>query len=245
MSHVSDLNRYDRTTTDFKRWLNGNEAYLPLTYDSETALKQRDLPFITPVHPLAKVAINYWKDVSKPLVARLSLKDSKIRAGAYFFVLELWESVGVRSGIRLRTFAWDIHRQMISTDMTSLLSLIERASDLEDFRARDIDIQHCIDSVNEYTNKIRLNEVEQLRGRNDKLLRRQLASQQSYYQNRLIRVKVELEQSTNERIRIMRRAEKSRIESEFDRKQREIEERRICDIIVNRIALGIVRIKQD
>ena len=46
-------------TVDFKRWLGGSEARLTLTYDRKTALDQRNLPFITPVHPLAKAAIKY------------------------------------------------------------------------------------------------------------------------------------------------------------------------------------------
>ena len=246
LRHVNALNRYDRTTTDFKRWLNGSESRLTLTFDRQTALEERELPFITPIHPLAKVAMKHWKYVSKPLVARLSLKDSELGAGEYFFAVELWETLGVQPDVRLKTFVWDINREELSKDLSSLLLVLEQASDLqESHRIQDIDRRRCLEAVDEHANTIRLNEVEQLKLRNDNLLDRKLASLRGYYGNRLTRVAKELEQSTNERIRIMRRSEKNRIESEFERKQSDIEGQRNCDILANRIAIGLVCIQPE
>lgn len=247
LSHVSTINHYDRTTADFKRWLGGSEPRLSLTFDRQTALEQRDLPFITPIHPLAKAAIKCWKDVLKPLVARLSLTDSELRTGTYLFALDLWETVAARPEVRLKSFAWDVNRKEVSTEVSSsLLSQIKRASELQNLhQIQDLDLNRCLEAIDEYANRIRLNEVEQLKQRNDSLLDRQLASLRGYYQNRLDRVETELNRSKNRQIRIMRRSEYSRIESEFKRKQREIEERRACDILVNRIALGVVRIQSD
>ncbi len=242
LSHVQALKRFDRTTVEFDRWLRGSEPRLELTFDQKTALEQRDLPFITPIHPLAKAAIGHWNKVSEPLVARLLIKDPKLRNGLYFFVLELWETVAARSEVRLKTFVWDVNRQEISKELLSLLPLFERESDLQDLhRIKDINFNHCLESVDEYADRIRLYEVEQLKQRNDRLLDQQLASLRGYHQNRLDRVETELNQSMNERIRIMKRSEKRGIEIEYERKQREIEKRRNCDIVVNRIALGVIR----
>ncbi|MDE2820190.1 MAG: SNF2-related protein [Chloroflexota bacterium] len=246
LSHLNGLNRYDRTTADFKRWLGSSEARLTLTFDRQTALEQRDLPFITPIHPLAKAAIRYWKDLSTPLVANLLLQDSRISSGAYFFALELWETVAARSEVRLKSFAWDINSNKMSPALSSLLPVFEWASDLQDLhRMQDIDFDRCLEAVDEYANSIRLEEIEQLKQRNNSLLDRQLASLRGYYDNRLARVETELNQSTNERIRTMRRSEKKRIKSEFERKLREIEKQRKCDIVVNRIALGLIRIQPE
>ncbi|MCY3799537.1 MAG: SNF2-related protein [Chloroflexi bacterium] len=246
LRQVNSLNYHDRTSVEFKRWLGGGEPRLTLTYDRQSALEERELPFITPVHPLAKSAMKHWKDVSKPLVAGLSLKYSGIKAGTYFFVLELWETLGVHSEVRLKTFAWDINRQKMLVEMSSLLPLLEEAIDLHDFRwIQDNDLLHCLEALEEYSNSVRLNEVELLKQRNDRLLNHQLASLRGYYDNRLTRVGKELEQSTNERIRIMRRSEKNRIEYEFKRKLREIEIQRNCDVLANRIALGLIEIRSE
>ena len=246
LRHVNALNHYDRTTVDFKRWLNGSESRLTLTFDRQTALEERDLPFITPIHPLAKAAMRYWTSVSTPLVARLSLKDSELGAGEYFFVVELWETLGVQPEFRLKTFVWDINREELLEDLSSLLPVLEQASDLQELhRIQDIDRRRCLEAVDELAHTIRLHEVEQLKLRNDNLLDRKLASLRAYYDNRLTRVAKELAQSTNERIRIMRRSEKNRIESEFERVQRHIEGQRKCDIVAKRIALGFIFVQPE
>ena len=239
LSHVKALDHYDRTTADFKQWLGGSEPHLTLTFDQQSALEQRDLPFITPIHPLAKAAIRYWKDVSKPLVARLLIKDSELRVGVYFFVLELWETVAARSEVRLKTFAWDVNRKELSTGVSSLLPRFERASDLKDLhRIQDIDFHRCVAAVDEYANRIRLDEVEQLKQRNDSLLDQRLASLESYHESRIAH-------ADTIKIDNIKQAKKRDIEFDFERKQREIEGRRTCDILVKRIALGVVRIQSE
>ena len=246
LRQVNALDQYDRTTVDFKRWLSGSESRLKLTFDRQTALEERDLPFITPIHPLAKAAMTYWTDVSTPLVARLSVRDSELVAGEYFFAVEQWETLGVQPEFRLKTFIWDLNLEELSTDLSSLLPILERASDLnESHRIQDIDRRRCLEAVDELANTIRLNEVEQLERRNDDLLDRELASLGAYYDNRLSRVTRELEQSTNERIRTMRRSERNRIEAEYERKKCEIEGQRSCDILANRIALGFLLIQPE
>ena len=246
LKHVNALESYGRTNDNFRKWLRGKKPYFLLTYDRETALEQRDLPFITPVHPLAKAAVNYWQHISKPLVANLTVKDSQLRAGVYFFALELWETVGLQPEIRLKTFAWDLRRQKMSEEINSLMLLLERASGLQDLQGeQDPNISRSIDSVNEYANEIRLEEVERLKRRNSRISEQRLANLESYYLNRLAQIKTELEQNTNERIRIMKQSEMSRITSDFDHGKREIEERRDCDIIVDRIAQGILTIHSD
>ncbi len=244
--NVDDLKRYDRATIEFRRWLGGSEPYYMLTYDRQKALEQRELPFITPIHPLAKAAMNYWKDVSKPLVARLLLKDSKLCAGTHLFAVELWETLGVRSEVRLKSFMWDLSRRKIITNISSLLPLLFETSDLQDFHLfQDLDLLRGLEALDEYANSVRLNEVEQLKRRNDNLLDRQLASLRAYYDNRIDRVTTELERSKDERIRIMRRSEKSRMEAEFERKRQDIARRRDCDIVSSRIGLGIIHVQSE
>ena len=246
LRHVNALNNYDRATLDFKRWLEGNEAYLTLTFDRETALEQRELPFITPIHPLAKVATDHWRTVSKPLVASLKVKDSKTRPGRYFFAVALWETLGVRPEVQLKTFFWDIDRHEISAELLSLLPLLGEA---RDWQSKDIihgiDLQGCLDAVDEHTYRMRLQQVEQLKIRNDKLLDRQLDSLRLYNKNRLSLVETELAESTNERIVRMKRAEKNRIEQENDSRMSEIETKRTCDILTNRIAIGLVLVEPE
>lgn len=69
LDRVRALERHDHATVAFMHWLEGNDPYLLLTFDQKTALEQRAVPLITPVHPLAKVAIAYWNSRHEPLVS--------------------------------------------------------------------------------------------------------------------------------------------------------------------------------
>lgn len=244
--NASVQNRYDRSTVKFKRWLNGNKPTLSITYDQETALEHRDTTFITPVHPLAKAAAAYWKDMSTPLGASLRVRHSTLTVGWYFFILYLWEAVGVQSEVKLKAFAWDINQNKLSEDVSAnLLGLFERASDVQQIPSTTkANLQQCIDTVEEVANKERLEAVKQLNQRNEHLLARRLATLESYYRNRLDRVERELNQNTDERIHRMRQAEKGSIESDFERKKTEIEQKRDSDIVSERIAMGILQIEK-
>lgn len=244
--NASVQDRYDRSTVKFKRWLNGNKPTLSITYDQETALEHRDTTFITPVHPLAKAAAAYWKDISTPLGARLRVRHSTLTVGWHFFILYLWEAVGVQSEVKLRAFAWDINQNKLSEDVSAnLLGLFERASGIQQIRfTTKANLQQCIDTVEEVANKERLEAVRLLNQRNEHLLARRLATLEGYYRNQLARVAEELKQSTNERRQRMKQSEKSRIESDFERKKTEMEQKRDSDIVSERIAMGILQIEK-
>ena len=244
--NASVQNRYDRSTVKFKRWLNGKEPTLSITYDQETALEHRDTTFITPVHPLAKAAAAYWKDISTPLGAGLRVRHSTLTVGWHFFILYLWETVGVQSEVKLKAFAWDIDQNKLSEDVSvNLLGLFERASGVQQIQfTTKANLQQCINAVEEVANEERLKAVQQLNQRNKHLLARRLATLEGYYRNQLARVAEELKQSTNERIHRMKQAEKGRIESDFENKKNEIEQKRDSDIVSERIAMGILQIEK-
>ena len=246
-NNASVQNRYDRSTVKFKHWLNGKKSTLSITYDQETALEHRDTTFITPVHPLAKAAAAYWKDISTPLGARLRVRHSTLTVGWHFFILYLWEAVGVQSEVKLRAFAWDIDQNKLSEDVSAnLLGLFEHASDIQQIRfTTKANLQQCINAVEEVANEERLKTVRQLNQRNKHLLARRLATLEGYYRNQLARVAEELKQSTNERIQRMRQSEKSRTESDFERKKAEMEQKRDSDIVSERIAMGILQVQRE
>lgn len=247
LNKVSELSRYDRATIDFMRWLQGNEPTLSITFSQEVALDQRQIPFITPIHALAQAAIVYWNNMLTPLVTNLLCRDSSLKMGSYLFILDLWETVGVQAEVRLVGFAWDIHKDTLSKDISPmLLKIFEIAKDgQEDNFPTDDVIRTCLEAVDEAANQARLKALQELKQRNEYMLARRLASLEGYYRNRLTRVDDELRQSTDERIHRMKQAEKSRIEADFARKRIEIERRSESDILSQRIAVGMLQVHGD
>ncbi len=239
--------RSDHASRNFEHWLNGNEPTLSITYDQETASEHRDMPFITPVHPLAQVAVAYWReDMSTPLVAGLLIRDSALAVGLYFFSLYLWKAVAIQPDVRLKAFAWNMQQKRLSEDVSSnLLELIKRSSDLQELQAiTEIDIQTAMDAVDGTEDEFRREAARQLERRNNRVLARQLASLNTHYRNRLASIAWRLD-AWDESIRRMGQTQKNNIEAELRRKKAEIEQRRGSDILTEKIAIGILRIRRE
>jgi len=79
----------------FTRWLQGEEPYLMVTFDQKIALENRQIPFITPLHPLARAAVNALKAINTPLVSSISIKNNEIPEGKFLFICELWDFLGI------------------------------------------------------------------------------------------------------------------------------------------------------
>jgi hypothetical protein len=236
--------RSDRQSSEFLRWLAGNDAFLTVTFDQETALEHREVPFITPVHPLAKLAIEYWQGMPAPIVSGLIARDATVPVGKYMFVCDLWRSVGMNDGVRMVCLAYDVERGSVDeTASAELLRLLgETDSALEDGGVGDADTGLRV--LDEELHRRRLVELEELRERNEMMVTRRLASVDAYYKNRLERVKEEIATVTNERIARMKGAEQQRIASDYLKKRQEIEGRRGADIIADRLAMGVLEVRR-
>jgi len=101
----------DRSLTSFRRWLDGAEPHLLVTFDQAMAVEHRDLPFITPVHPLARLATKSLKHPQQPLAAWLRVNSAEVPAGIYVFTCDLWETVAIRPEVRLVPLAWSLAGQ--------------------------------------------------------------------------------------------------------------------------------------
>lgn len=66
LGRLPKAHQRDRPTREFARWLQANIPSWSLTFDQETALERRDVPFITPIHPLAKLAAAALRPVEAP-----------------------------------------------------------------------------------------------------------------------------------------------------------------------------------
>lgn len=247
LEDLRKLQRQDRQTTELTRWLEGNEPYFNITFDQQTALEHREIPFITPIHPLTKMAVSYWSGLGKPLFTRLEVEDREAQPGIYIFSYYLWETVSLRSDIRLLLLAWDLNEGKLADDFSDELSqLIKLARPITTFLSlsqEQLDV--ALHSLEEFVHEKRLREVEKLRETNSRLAEQQLVSLERYYQRRFGKVAEELNSATDDRIRRMKESEQDRIQREWERKKQEIEEREKADIVSRRVAYGIMEVKHN
>lgn len=235
--------RHDRQSTELLRWLAGGEPYLLVTFDQGAALEHREIAFITPVHPLAKMAVEYWQGMEEPLVSSPVVSDGSLPAGRYLFGCELWRSVAANPEVRMVCLAYDLCRNALDEAVSdALLHLLHGASAAPSDTSPGEDLDAALVQLDEAFHARRVGELRELRERNGALVSRRVASLEAYYKSRLARVREALDSATDERIIRMRRAERSRIEGDYARKRREIEGRREADIIADRIAIGLLEV---
>jgi hypothetical protein len=245
LTEIAELGRHDRPTQEINRALVGGESSIRITFDPKAALEHRDVPFVTPLHPLASVAIRHWGESSEPLAARLVVEEPHSRPGRYVFACDLWETIAARKGLRLVALAWDLDRGGIDASVSaSLLKLIRRASDAGDsFAISEDGLVEGLRRLGEAADALRRSEREVLRGRNATVIAQQLASLELYHSNRLRQLQDRIEKTTEERILRMLEARRARIERHHEARRGEIEERKEADIIVRRIAAGILEVR--
>lgn len=232
----------DRATVVFMRWLEGNEPYLPITFAQSVALERQELPFVTPLHPLARLAA-VDQSASSGFVAHLRVRDEALPEGRFLFVCELWEAVGVQRDTRLLGFAWDIDQKTFATDVSAkLIKLLNEALDPAGSVEPLPDVREGLQALDKASREQRLAQIQDLQRENESLIVRKLASLDAYCQNRLSRIASDLQQATDERIVRMKTAERSRVQSDYDDKRREIEAARKADIVSRRIAAGILEV---
>jgi superfamily II DNA or RNA helicase len=241
---LRDWQPADRSLTEFRRWLDAGETHLVVTFSQDIALERRDLPFITPVHPLARLVTEHLKQGEKPLAARLRVHTTTLPSGAYIFVCDLWETIAIAPGIQLVALAWDLRNKRPAPELSAqLLPLLSQAEPTaastaapppgteEGIAALDVQIHRERDAA-----------LAELRARNEQLVTRKLASLDAYQQNRLARIARELAAARDDRIIRMKTSEKARAERDHIARRVEIEARRNADIVRERIAIGILEV---
>lgn len=247
LEKVRSIGKLDRSTIAFHRWLEGNEPYWIITFDQKTALERRDIPFITPIHPLARVAIAHLSSIEEPLVTQLAIHDDTVPSGQYLFACDLWETVAVQSETRLVGHVWNLDESCLAPEVSaSLVHLLNHTkAPSESIVASPSLIEQGIQQLEEAAHQHRLEALQELQERNNALLNRQLVSLEGYYQNRLTRAETELAQAKNERIIRMKESERSRIKRDYETKRQDLENRCEADIVSQRVAVGILIINND
>ena len=245
-SSLTSKGLVSRAYKNFRIWLRQSNPTLDVTFNRETALDRRDLPFITPVHPLAKVAIDHWQQADKPLVGCLALQTNDINPGFYLIALELWETIAARPEHQVKVFAWDMERSCVSSALDGVTARLAETSELRDSAVlAGLDLDTALGAIDEHSYEVKLRDLLELKRNNDELLDLRRNSQEAHFENRLARVRQDLRQATEPRIRIMRKAEANRIEIEKKNKLAEIENRRKCEIVTERIALALLRVEEE
>lgn len=233
----------DRSLTAFRRWLDGAEPHLFVTFDQATAAERRDMPFITPVHPLARLATEELKSGGKALRACVRAQCAEFPVGIYVFTCDLWETIAVRPELRMVSTVWDINSQKEVPEMAShLLRLLACAEDSEGGSIDAVLVDRSLAQIDQRVHEAHDAAMAELDRDNSRLVEMKLASLGAYHRNRVAHIRTELANAKEDRIRRMKTAELARIDQDHAANCAKIEARRRADIVRERVAFAIMEV---
>lgn len=232
-----------RPAHQLRKWLTGGEHGLSVTFSVDAATADRSLAFLTPTHPLIRMAASALAPVGdKPVSAHLRVVDSAIPEGTYLFAIDTWETIAVRPEHRAVAFVVDLATsQPVPAVEQRLLQLLATAeSGPPPAGARDIDgAQEALDA---YADQRRRAAVAAAGDLNDVLVARRLTSLQAHHERISQRLAEHLMTATEPRIARMRAAQQVRADEDYQRRRQALEGRRSADIVGHRIAEGVLTI---
>lgn len=230
----------NRTTTiarEWETWLKGNDPNLAVTFDSAYGAEDRKCALLTPVHPLAIQAANTVGTTGKvTLVAGISVVSDKVPAGDYPFAIYQWQFHGIRNDVEFRP----VTSQPALT--AEFFKLVPEAEGFEvDPTPLTEDARTILEGQHyQLWSDARAEHVEQTL----RIADFKRGSLETSHKARMAILDTQLEMAENDRIRIMKTAQKANAQADYERRGKEIEDAiSRADITTQPVGWGIIRVK--
>ena len=217
----------------WKAYLKSDKPVLQITFDSGYAKDNRDVTFLTQVHPLVMEAAAY-ESKKLPCNINVRLTDSEIPSGDYEFLIYAWKYVGLRPDIKLIAVS---NNEAVEKNILSLLqdaseSMDEETSHTEQWDSMDqIHYQRWQVAKDEYT----------LQVRNDCEYRLEQIAHSSNQQEAVVRS--QMNGATDEKIKRMKEAQLENLKKKNAEQQKMVEETiGKADIHTNLLVRGVLHV---
>ncbi|MCZ7535050.1 MAG: SNF2-related protein [Acidimicrobiia bacterium] len=233
------IDSHDPTTPPLVRLLESG-GRPSITFDQDVAAERRSISFITPLHPLARAAsTDLALDPGEVLVSHLRLNAEQTVVEPCVYVIELWETIALRSETRLVIATAPLAGGPIDLDLGDrLLGLLPHSAPATAPTATYGNLDRALQTIDEHLYERRRRELAGLAERSGRLLERRLQSVETHARARLARIDRDLATITEPKIVRMRTAERRRVTADLETRRRDLEARRGIDVVARRIAMG-------
>lgn len=235
---LEDLKKLNRKPSqiyrEWEKWLKGSNPHLQITFNDKYAAENRDIIFITPVHPLSLQAAQAFDAQTTIYTAFKTTANKEIDPGNYPFAIYKWQKTGIRDDITFQP----ICSVQYLTD--NFFELLEHAIEI-DISTIAFPDQHNFDELDKYHHQIWSASRAQHQADNMQLVLYKKESLKTSHKARVSILHEQLNKATDERIIRMRQSELQRAEADFQRRLEELgksEEK--ADISVKPIAFGVI-----
>ncbi len=215
-------------------WLKGNNPHLPITFESDYAMKHKEISFIMPLHPLVKLAANEITYETNRVITRVTINDDSIAEGVYPFIVFSWHYIGIKNDLKLVNISLN---EYVSDKLEQILIKSEDLDEkinIDNFDWKKIKETHYSMWIKERIvhkeNTIRLIEYKQ-------------ASLKTSFDARLSLLKDQLNAASNDKIKRMKSSQIQTAELDFARRYQELDlATEKTDINTKPIVYGILKI---
>lgn len=218
-----------------QNYLSGNKPNHSITFDPETASKERDSFFITAMHPLAKQAAKYYSHRESAYL-HLQLHTSEIPSGQYVFSVYAWQYTGYNTYTKLITVC---ENEKIAVELPFLLEDADSSESKPNgqFNWSSIENHHVsmwLEAREKHKSEIKALEAYKLE------------SITNTFRNRIRSLEQQIKDAYDENIKRMRQSELDTVREKYSRKITEIKEiADKADVLTTLLVNGVITIMGD
>lgn len=219
----------------WQNYLSGNKPNHSITFDPETASKERDSFFITAMHPLAKQAAKYYSHRESSYL-HLQLHTSEIPSGQYVFSVYAWQYTGYNTYTKLITVC---ENEKIAVELPFLLEDADSSESKPNgqFNWSSIENHHVsmwLEAREKHKSEIKALEAYKLE------------SITNTFRNRIRSLEQQIKDAYDENIKRMRQSELDTVREKYSRKITEIKEiADKADVLTTLLVNGVITIMGD
>lgn len=216
----------------WQNYLSGNKPNHSITFDPETASKERDSFFITAMHPLAKQAAKYYSHRESAYL-HLQLHTSEIPSGQYVFSVYAWQYTGYNTYTKLITVC---ENEKIAVELPFLLEDADSSESKPNgqFNWSSIENHHVsmwLEAREKHKSEIKALEAYKLE------------SITNTFRNRIRSLEQQIKDAYDENIKRMRQSELDTVREKYSRKITEIKEiADKADVLTTLLVNGVITI---
>lgn len=219
----------------WQNYLSGNKPNHSITFDPETASKERDSFFITAMHPLAKQAAKYYSHRESAYL-HLQLHTSEIPSGQYVFSVYAWQYTGYNTYTKLITVC---ENEKIAVELPFLLEDADSSESKPNgqFNWSSIENHHVsmwLEAREKHKSEIKALEAYKLE------------SITNTFRNRIRSLEQQIKDAYDENIKRMRQSELDTVREKYSQKITEIKEiADKADVLTTLLVNGVITIMGD
>ncbi|SIM53534.1 SNF2-related protein [Micromonospora cremea] len=234
-----------RPGRQLRDWLAGGGPGLPVTFSVDEATNHRSLAFVTATHPLIRLAVaSLAPRDGHVLAARLEVADASVPAGEYAFAVHAWETIAARPEVCAVGFA--VHTATLAPAPAVerlLLALLAGTATMR--TPPGVAFDKARDVLDAHAEQRRRAAATAAAETSEVYAAGRLASLDAHHQRVAQRLDERVTSAAEPRIARMRAAQRERVEQDYRRRRRDLEERRGADIVSHRITEGVLRVIHD